>query len=72
MMHQTEASTDLQRALSRLNDDLERTSARYALGVEALLVSAGKVESGEALQWVNANLRWRIFTTASRIRRGGE
>lgn len=57
MMHQAESSADLQKALIRLKDGLEMTSARHALGVEALLVSAGKVESAEALLWVNANLR---------------
>ena len=57
MLHQAEALAELERALVRLKDGLDQSAARHALGIEALLVSAGKVDSGEALKWVNANLR---------------
>lgn len=57
IMHQAEALAELDRALMRLKDGLDQSAARNALGVEALLVSAGKVEGEEALKWVDANLR---------------
>lgn len=57
MMHRAEALAELNRALVRLKDGIDQSAARHALGIEALLVSAGKVEAEEALKWVDANLR---------------
>lgn len=57
MMHRAEALAELERALVRLQDRLDQSAARHALGVEALLVSAGKIEAKEALKWIDANLR---------------
>jgi Ribbon-helix-helix protein, copG family len=57
MLSEPEDRTEMNRCIALMQKTIKELRIDFALAIEAILVSAGKVDAKQARAWINENLR---------------